>query len=128
MMVAKSRMSAWCSVALLAAVAPFGSCVPVEPKPGLVDAARDLTASLPVFPGAEGYGTDTPAGRGGVVIRVTTLAAEGPGSLREAAATPGPRAIVFEVGGAIALTEDIVVSRPYVTIAGQTAPSPGVTL
>jgi hypothetical protein len=29
---------------------------------------------LPVFPGAEGFGTRTPAGRGGRVLEVTTLA------------------------------------------------------
>jgi len=83
---------------------------------------------LAVFPGAEGFGTDTPAGRGGKIIRVTTLADSGPGSLREAISTRGPRTIVFEVGGMIWLSSDLNVWHPFLTIAGQTAPSPGITL
>ncbi|HMX94511.1 MAG TPA: pectate lyase, partial [Elusimicrobiota bacterium] len=45
---------------------------------------------LPVFPGAVGFGTTTPAGRGGVVLEVTTLEDSGPGSLREALMDPRP--------------------------------------
>lgn len=83
----------------------------------------------PVFPGAVGFGVDTPAGRGGRIIRVTTLAAGGPGSLAEALAAEGPRIVVFEVGGVIDFGERIVdVMEPYLTVAGQTAPSPGVTV
>jgi len=71
----------------------------------------------------------TDGGRGGEIVRVTTLANEGPGSLREAVAKQGARIIVFEVGGVIDLgKETLVVSSPDVTIAGQTAPSPGITL
>lgn len=75
------------------------------------------------------FGGDTAGGKGGAVLRVTTLAATGPGSLREALATPGPRVIVFEVGGAIDLALGrLDITEPFVTIAGQTAPSPGITL
>lgn len=71
----------------------------------------------------------TDGGRGGEIVRVTTLANHGPGSLREAVAKEGARIIVFEVGGVIDLEkETLVVSSPDVTIAGQTAPSPGITL
>jgi hypothetical protein len=83
---------------------------------------------LSVFPGAEGFGTDTPAGRGGQVIRVTTLADSGPGSLRAALNASGPRTIIFEVGGIIWLKSDLTITNPYLTVAGQTAPSPGITL
>lgn len=77
-----------------------------------------------------------PAGavtRGGVaegakIIHVTSLADSGPGSLREAISHAGPRVIIFDVAGAIELTDDLVISKPFVTIAGQTAPSPGVEL
>lgn len=106
----------------------LGSCIAIEPSPELRDAIRDYGDALTAFPGAEGFGVVTPAGRGGVVLRVTSLAAAGPGSLKEAIASPGPRTIVFEVAGIIELTEALVVSEPFVTIAGQTAPSPGITI
>lgn len=81
------------------------------------------------FPGAQGWAAQTPGGRGGKILRVTTLAANGPGSLAEAIATKGPRTIVFEVGGVIDLDRtEIDIKEPFLTIAGQTAPSPGVTL
>jgi hypothetical protein len=71
----------------------------------------------------------TEGGKGGRIIRVTTLAREGPGSLAEALAARGPRIVVFEVGGAIDLGRSVITIRePFVTIAGQTAPSPGITL
>ena len=87
--------------------------------------------ALPVFPGAVGFGTDTPAGRGGVVYRVTTLADAGPGSLREGVEKlAGPRTIVFDVAGVIRLQSDLRIPADggFLTIAGQTAPPPGITL
>lgn len=65
----------------------------------------------------------------GVITRVTSLADSGPGTLREAIETvKQPNVIVFEVGGEIALDEDLYLRKSGVTIAGQTAPSPGITL
>src|SRR3954447_19979756 len=91
--------------------------------------ALRLSAVQPVFPGAQGFGIDTSAGRGGKIIRVTNLNGDGPGSLRAAVDTKGPRIIVFEVGGVIDLNrKPIVIAEPFVTIAGQTAPSPGITI
>jgi hypothetical protein len=81
------------------------------------------------FPGALGWAADTPGGRGGQIIRVTNLDAEGAGSLRAAIETSGPRIIVFEIGGVIDLNRRTLVARePFMTIAGQTAPSPGITV
>ena len=81
------------------------------------------------FPGAMGWGAETSGGRGGQIIRVTNLNASGPGSFSEAIKTSGPRIIIFEVGGVIDLQgEQIRIYEPYVTIAGQTAPSPGITI
>ena len=71
----------------------------------------------------------TEGGSGGKILKVTTLAASGPGSLLEALQTPGKRIIVFEVGGVIDLQgQSWKIKEPFLTIAGQTAPDPGITL
>lgn len=81
------------------------------------------------FPGAVGPAAETPGGRGGQILRVTTLAPDGPGSLKAAIETPGPRIIVFEVGGVIDMGRSTIeIKHPFLTIAGQTAPGPGITL
>jgi hypothetical protein len=90
--------------------------------------ARAQTAPL-AFPSALGWARTTPGGRGGQILRVTTTKLRGPGSLSEALAATGPRIVVFEVGGVIDLGgETLTIREPFLTIAGQTAPSPGVTL
>jgi len=83
---------------------------------------------LPVFPGAQGFGTETKAGRGGQIIKVTNLNDSGSGSLRAAIDASGARIVVFEVSGTILLSSDMFIRNPFITIAGQTAPSPGVSL
>src|SRR5690606_40596515 len=81
------------------------------------------------YPCAGGWAAATPGWRGGEIIRVTALDNHGPGSLRAALAHEGPRIVVFEVGGVIDLErETLRIEHPFVTIAGQTAPSPGITL
>lgn len=78
---------------------------------------------------ARGFANRTAGGRGGRIIRVTSLNTGGEGSLYQALAATGPRIIVFEVGGVIDLKEaTLAINSPYVTVAGQTAPSPGITL
>jgi hypothetical protein len=84
--------------------------------------------AIPVLPGAIGHGIATPAGRGGTVIRVTNLEASGAGSLKACVDASGPRVCVFEVSGTIRLPDDLTIRNRYITIAGQTAPSPGITL
>lgn len=77
----------------------------------------------------ESSGTETRGGEGGRVIKVTTLERNGEGSLREALEASGPRIVVFEVGGVIDLEmKTLRIDEPFVTIAGQTAPSPGITI
>jgi pectate lyase len=85
-------------------------------------------SQIPVFPGAEGFGTFTPGGRNGKLIKVTNLNDNGPGSFREAIITRGPRIIVFETGGIINLETRLVINEPYVTIAGQSSPGGGICL
>ena len=83
---------------------------------------------------------------------MTGLSSRGPGSLREAIDTPGPRIIKFKVGGTIELWRDALdiggrfgptyrklvkegkpaeqIENPYsfVTIDGSSAPPPGITI
>ena len=81
------------------------------------------------FPGAVGWAKDTQGGKGGQIIRVINLNADGPGSFKAAVETKGPRIIVFEVGGVIDLGRTTMdIKEPFLTIAGQTAPSPGITI
>lgn len=95
----------------------------------LLAAAICPARATPAFPGAVGWAGETAGGRGGRIIRVTTLRADGPGSLKAALAAKGARIIVFEISGQIDLGRtSIAIREPYVTIAGQTAPSPGITL
>jgi hypothetical protein len=86
-------------------------------------------ARLPAFPGAEGFGAFASGGRGGDVYHVSNLQNDGPGSLRygiEHAA--GPRTIVFDISGNIELTAYLQISGPALTLAGQTAPDPGICI
>lgn len=79
--------------------------------------------------GVSGFGMDTSGGVGGKVLKVTSLDSSGQGSLRRALEQKGRRVIVFEVGGVIDLAgENLTVHQPYLTLAGETAPAPGITL
>ena len=83
-------------------------------------------AQAPAFPGAEGHGRYVTGGRGGKIVHVTNLNDSGTGSFREAVKS-GNKIIVFDVAGVIALKSDLKFAD-NITILGQTAPSPGITL
>lgn len=78
---------------------------------------------------SHGFGTQTEGGLNGQVIKVTNLKKAGKGSLKAALEATGPRLVVFEVGGVINLEQSsLTIKNPHITIAGQTAPSPGITI
>jgi pectate lyase len=103
-------------------------CQHTPPPQEAFDSHRDYSESLLVFPGAEGFGIDTPAGRGGQILIVSNLNDTGAGSMREALEAEGPRTVLFAVSGVIELSREISIKSPYLTVAGQTAPAPGITL
>jgi len=88
----------------------------------------EIAISAPAFPGAEGFGAQAIGGRSGKVLFVTNLNDSGPGSLRAAIKTEQPRTVIFCVSGNVALKSSIVIAKPYITIAGQTAPGGGICL
>ena len=116
------------AVQLVLAVWLMVGCAAAEKVSGTHETASTTSGdTLRAFVGAEGW-TTTAGGRGGTILRVTTLRPTGPGSFTEAANAKGPRIIVFEVGGVIDLNlQTVVIREPWLTIAGQTAPSPGIT-
>ncbi|MGI9124035.1 MAG: Ig-like domain-containing protein [Mycobacterium sp.] len=85
----------------------------------------DPGTPLAAFPGAEGFGAYATGGRGGSVVYVTNLNADGPGSLQWAVDQPGAKYILFKVSGLI--DTQIHLTNGDVTIAGQTSPG-GITV
>lgn len=119
------------SFGLLFAIASlfFSACTTVNAQSENSAAVTTMSSSEAPWIGPLGWAEKVKGGAGGEIIKVTSLSNDGPGSLREALAQSGPRIVVFEVGGIIDLEEqELRITHPNVTIAGQTAPSPGITL
>ncbi len=92
-------------------------------------------AQIPAFPGARGAGMYTSGGRGGQVFFVNTLADDltgdpstKRGTLRWCLEQQGARTILFEVCGTINLTTPLRINKGDLTIAGQSAPTPGICI
>jgi len=116
----KTKTLAWVSLLALAGVQ-----TPALAQQRLPTLAALNRATFDV----RGWAADTRGGQGGRIIKVTNLNAGGPGSYREAIEAEGPRIVVFEVGGVIDMGgQNLTIRHPYLTVAGQTAPQPGITL
>ncbi|MFC0877530.1 T9SS type A sorting domain-containing protein [Saccharicrinis sp. FJH2] len=90
--------------------------------------AQNVKDSLPLhWHESGGFGTNTQGGLGGTVYKVTNLNNSGAGSFRDAVSGDN-RLVVFEVGGVIDLNDNDIDLGSNLTIAGQTAPYPGITL
>ncbi len=98
-----------------------------------------VSFSQKAFPDAIGFGAKCKGAYAGsstpAILIVDTLCSASVGSdltkrgsLRWALGRNYPRIIIFEVSGYIDLESAITINNPYVTIAGQTAPSPGITI
>jgi hypothetical protein len=74
-----------------------------------------------------GFGTDTKGGIGGEIYKVTNLNSSGLGSLPDAVSQSN-RLVVFEVGGVIDMEGARLKIASDITIAGQAAPYPGISI
>lgn len=88
-----------------------------------------------IAPYLRGFGTTTVAGSGrhrspprSTILTVSTLAESGQGSLRACIEHSQPRTCIFQVAGVITIRKALRIKSPYITIAGQTAPAPGITI
>jgi hypothetical protein len=88
-----------------------------------------------IAPHLRGFGTTTVAGSGRhrspprtTLFTISTLAESGPGSLRSCIEYSQPRTCIFQVAGVIPIRKVLRIKSPYITIAGQTAPAPGITI
>lgn len=96
---------------------------------------HEKQTTIPIIPGISGWGVLSFGGSGRHltppstrIMMVTNLMDRGTGTLRACVEATEPRTCVFEVGGVIALSRDLKIKSPYITIAGQTAPQPGISL
>ena len=85
--------------------------------------ASVLLAAVLAAPIAAGTATHGGAVPGAAIVRVTSLADSGPGTLRAAVQTLGPKVIVFDVGGVIHLASDLKMATPQ---TGQASVTPSL--
>lgn len=119
-------------VVVLLHFVPLKSCSSFGLKESSIKESSINESSINEFP-LDGYhmgwATDTKGGAGGKILKVTNLNASGPGSLIEAMESKGSRIVVFEVAGIIDFEgRSPKVVNSNLTIAGQTAPAPGITI
>lgn len=118
------RRRPWSAVPLAALLLLTTAAVQLGHR-GADDAAGAAATPLPVFPGAEGAGTQTPGGRGGKVFVVTSLADAGAGTLRACVEASGPRICTFATGGTIELQSSLYITNPFLTVPARAPPAAG---
>lgn len=96
---------------------------------------QSANPAVKAFSSALGFGAFSLGGSGRLsptprtsLIAIDNLNEDGPGSLRHCVESKGPRTCVFETSGVIKLTNPLVVKEPFLTLAGQTAPDPGILI
>lgn len=119
-----------CSLLILSIICSIASCL-LSTQIN----CQQIRKNLPAIPELQGFGTTTVGGSGRhtpipktTIILVTSLADSGPGSLRECVEHTSPRTCIFHVSGEIVLRSPLTIDHPYITIAGQSAPAPGITV
>ena len=123
--------------ALLLASAVLTSAVAAGAPPLALMAfpAQEGFKRAPAFPGAEGFAKYTSGAGTAECCWVTTLDDYDPeqdapiaGSLRKAIEPGGPRTVLFRVSGTIELKASLQIYKPFLTLAGQSAPGDGICL
>ncbi|WP_226042614.1 pectate lyase [Natrinema sp. DC36] len=113
---------------------PTDSSDSTDSGPSGTETETGFDAVLAESPGssiapADGFADTSWLDGDAAVVKVTNLEASGEGSLRWALTRPGSTIVIFEVGGVIDLErEHLELSQSETFVAGQTAPSPGITL
>ncbi len=107
---------------------PTNGTDPNTPPPNGVQPSLTGNFDLKAFPGAEGFGSESIGGRGGEICFVENLNSSGVGSFRSCIEMTGPRIVVFKTGGTITVAEPLIISNPFISIYGQTAPGDGILL
>ncbi len=115
---------------ILVALASCLASIPATTSPLAEIAIATPDAATEAFPGAVGFGQFAQGGRNGRIAYVTNLNDQGKGSLRNCVEGVGPRNCIFRVGGTINLQSPLAIenSGSYLSILGQTAPDPGISL
>lgn len=138
-MLDRKRLLIWCAALVL--TLPWAERSLWAQHSGADQSARarlaleQNAAKLTAFDGASGFGRFTLGGSGRhsdpyrtVIFQVRSLGDDGPGTLREAVQSTEPRTVVFAVSGVIRLASPIRITSPYLTIAGESAPAPGIAI
>lgn len=94
----------------------------------LVTITDDEAATSGIYKRGVGFASAVNAGIGKTVYRVTSLADDNTAGTLRYGINQGSRHIIFEVAGVIQMTGDWSFTKSDVTVSGETAPYPGITI